>query len=203
MAFIYIILHIIILLYSIILHEVAHAYAAERCGDFTPREMGRLTLNPLPHIDLFGTIILPLFLLLIRAPVLIGWAKPVPINPYNFRNFRRDLMIVGAAGPLTNIALALFFALLYHTIGYGYFLRNIFAYGTALNFLLAFFNLIPIPPLDGSRILQNFLPIEAREHYMMMERFGFLIIYFILLLGGFRLLWALTGIILRALHIYF
>ena len=185
---------IVSLVFSIILHEVAHGYAAYRLGDPTAAFSNRLTLNPIAHIDLFGSILLPLILVLTHSPVLLGWAKPVPINPYNFRNFKRGTMITAAAGPLTNLSLALIGALLFHGVA---------LFGTPLamtvckflfffcltNVTLAVFNLIPIPPLDGSRVLYGLLPGRWAEEYMSVERYGMFILFALLWLG------ALDGII--------
>lgn len=183
-----IVLQIIILFFSVIIHEVAHGYVALRKGDPTAKYSGRLTLNPLPHIDIFGTIILPLLLIIGHSRVLIAWAKPVPINPYNFRDPKRDMMIVGAAGPISNIGIAVALSILFR-LGLAYtFVGQFLAFGIAINLILALFNLVPIPPLDGSRIVQGFLSHEAAAKYMMLERFGFLIIFFLLYAGLFKLL---------------
>lgn len=176
---------IIILIFSVILHEVAHGYVALLRGDPTARDAGRLTFNPLPHIDIFGSIILPIMGLLLGGWV-IGWAKPVPINPYNFREPQKDLMLVGAAGPAANIGLAIAGAILFR-IGLGEtFVGQFFAFLIFINLLLLVFNLVPIPPLDGSRILQHFLPTGAREAYMRIEPFGFFILLFLLWAGLFH-----------------
>jgi Zn-dependent protease len=162
-------------------------------GDPTARDAGRLTLNPLPHIDIFGTIILPLILLLTtRGHMVLGWAKPVPINPYYFRDPKRDTMLVGAAGPAANIGLAIFFSIILRIFPVG-FLTQVLSFAVFINLLLAIFNLVPVPPLDGSRILQGFLSPYAREKYMRIEPFGFLIIFFLLFIGLFnRILIPLT-----------
>ncbi|MGB9750004.1 MAG: site-2 protease family protein [Caldisericia bacterium] len=145
---------------AIIFHEFFHGYAAYKLGDDTPKEYGRLTLDPLKHIDLFGTILLPIMLLITsNFRVTFGWAKPVPINFYRFKKIRRDLIITSIAGPLANIVLAFIFGLIFRflifpsprlSISY----LNVFVqYGVIINIVLAIFNLIPIPPLDGSKIL--------------------------------------------------
>ncbi|PKM99915.1 MAG: site-2 protease family protein [Elusimicrobia bacterium HGW-Elusimicrobia-2] len=167
-----------ILFFSVIVHEVAHGYAALRLGDETALYSGRLTLNPIPHIDPVGTIILPLFLVMTNARFLIGWAKPVPVNPYNFVNPRQDFAKVGAAGPLANIALALISAMLLTIINLAGLMTSfeliagLLQYSVFINILLAVFNLIPIPPLDGSRILAAVLPYDKAYKYERMMRFG-------------------------------
>ncbi|MBU2527971.1 MAG: site-2 protease family protein [Candidatus Omnitrophota bacterium] len=167
-----------ILFFSVIVHEVAHGYAALRLGDETALYSGRLTLNPIPHIDPVGTIILPLFLFITNAGFLIGWAKPVPVNPYNFVNPRQDFAKVGAAGPLANIALALISAMLLTIINLAGLMTSfeliagLLQYSVFINILLAVFNLIPIPPLDGSRILAAVLPYDKAYKYERMMRFG-------------------------------
>jgi Zn-dependent protease len=176
---------LIILIFSIILHEVAHGYVALLRGDPTARDAGRLTFNPLPHIDIFGSIILPIMGLLLSGWV-IGWAKPVPINPYNFREPQKDMMLVGTAGPASNVGLAIVGAILFR-VGLGEtFVGQFLAFLIFINLLLLVFNLVPIPPLDGSRILQHFLPIGAREAYMRIEPFGFFILLFLLWAGLFH-----------------
>ena len=188
-----------ILIFSVIIHECSHGVAALRNGDDTARIMGRLTLNPLPHIDIFGTIIIPGLLLLTGVPIIIGWAKPVPINPYRFRDFRRGMIEVGVSGPLSNIFLALFFAFLFRITGAdssqgtGYLLL----FGVAINFLLALFNLIPIPPLDGSRILGSLLPLKMEANYYRIERYGMFIIIALLFFGFFNLLFPLINFLVK------
>jgi Zn-dependent protease len=175
-------------LFSIVIHEVAHGWVAYKLGDHTAKYMGRLTLNPIPHIDPLGTLILPLFLLILGGPV-FGWAKPVPFNPQNFHphvNIRRGSMWVALAGPASNFILAFIasFVLV--------FLRKFIPLPAAaytfcgafvgINLFLALLNLVPIPPLDGSKILWGFLPPKYDHYFMMLERYGFFII--VILLGS-------------------
>lgn len=180
MEFISKILSFFILFFSVIVHEIAHGYVALKKGDTTARDAGRLTFNPLPHIDIFGTIILPLLLLLTKAGIMIGWAKPVPINPYAFGNPKKDLILVSAAGAISNILLAIILSMLVRI----FHINNEFIFfGILINLLLAFFNLIPIPPLDGGQIMASLLPYDTREKYLKLERYGFFIIIFLLLIG--------------------
>lgn len=179
------------LVFSIILHEVAHGYAAYRLGDPTAAFSNRLTLNPIPHIDLFGSILLPLVLFIASSPVLLGWAKPVPINPYNFKNLKRGLMITAVAGPLSNFALALAGGILIHVaaiFGPSMAVVGKFLFFFCLtNVTLGIFNLIPIPPLDGSRVLYGLLPGRWAEEYLSIERYGMFILFGLLffnVLGG-------------------
>jgi Zn-dependent protease len=157
---------IIILIISVILHEVAHGYTANWLGDPTARLQGRLTLNPISHIDPLGTIILPAILVFTHSPVLIGYAKPVPYNPYNLPG-KYDEGLVAFAGPGTNIALALFFGLTIRAFGGALdpALLEAFALITYINLLLALFNLIPVPPLDGSKVLSTLLPGGLARSY--------------------------------------
>ncbi|MHC4250389.1 MAG: site-2 protease family protein, partial [Planctomycetota bacterium] len=177
---------IALVIYSIILHEIAHAYAAFRLGDPTAAMRGRLTLNPVKHIDPFGTILFPL-MTYYALRIIFGGAKPVPINPYNFRNPRKGMMISSIAGPLTNIAIALLFAGLHRLLllAEGYvsdlFLFIAFKVGF-LNTVLVVFNLLPIPPLDGSRVVSYFLPRNLRESYDKLERFGLFLVLAVVLL---------------------
>lgn len=154
------------LLIAITIHEYSHAFAADRLGDPTPRAMGRLTLNPLAHLDPLGTLMIFI--------AHFGWGKPVPIDPYNFANPRRDEIIVALAGPISNIILGSTIGIIYLTTGY----FNEILYIIALvNFSLAIFNLIPIPPLDGSKVFLNLMPIEkAYEWEKAFERYGFFIV---------------------------
>ncbi len=171
-----VIILIIGLIYSIVLHELAHGYVAEKLGDYTPRYAGRLTLNPLPHLDPIGSFLVPLFTYL-AGGVLIGWAKPVPINPYNFNKPERDMALVAVAGPLSNITIALVLATIYKIFYFNGIFLEILLPLIRINLLLAVFNLIPIPPLDGSRVfLRNLDP----QTMLFLEQFGFFFIFLFL-----------------------
>ncbi len=184
MGFLEIIIVLFFLMFSVVVHECSHGLAAYYNGDDTAKLMGRITLNPLPHIDPVGTILFPLLLSLsFRAPVLFGWAKPVPINPFNFRDYDKGMFMVGISGPLSNIALGVIFSLLYRVLPFSPDIKIFFLYGGYINFILAFFNLIPIPPLDGSRVISVFLPVEMRERYNRIERYGIFIILVLAFLG--------------------
>jgi Zn-dependent protease len=174
-------LQIIILIFSVIIHEVCHGLMALSFGDKTAEYEGRLTLNPIKHIDYIGSIFLPLFLFIIGSPFMIGWAKPVPYNPYNLRNRKIAEPLVAFAGPLSNITIALIFGLLIRTLLPANLisaqLAMIFGYVALINISLAIFNLIPIPPLDGSKILFSFLPIRSRFIFSdIAARYGFIAI---------------------------
>jgi Zn-dependent protease len=175
---------IIAVLYSIIFHELAHGYVADYLGDYTARYSGRLTLNPLAHLDPIGSILLPIFTYL-TGGFIFGWARPVPVNPFNFKNPKRDMAIVGIAGPLTNIFLALIFAFLFKTLSPILPLnQDIFLFLIRINLVLAIFNLLPIPPLDGSRVFLSFLSMEKQIY---LEQFG-IILVFIFLFFAFPLI---------------
>lgn len=179
-----------VLLFSVVVHECAHGYAAEWWGDPTARMLGRLTLNPIPHIDLFGSILVPGFLLATGANFLFGWAKPVPVTPENYRDRRLGDITVSLAGPTSNVILALGFAglLLGGRIVSGgsppAVLLEFCFYGIFLNFILAVFNLLPIPPLDGSHVVANLLPPRAAYAYRSLGAFGLLIVLLLLVIPG-------------------
>ncbi len=182
---------LIILLFSIILHECAHGLAAEHHGDPTARQAGRITLNPIPHLDPIGSILLPgiMFLMsLFGGPgIIFGWARPVPINPYNLNDPKRDMMWIGLAGPATNFGVALLLALLFRLLVLPASLAAVIIfYGVTINLLLFIFNLIPIPPLDGSRILTGLLPEEYSYRLSRIEPFGFIILIILLISGIFN-----------------
>lgn len=197
-------IQIFILLFVVVVHEYCHGWMAEKCGDDTARVMGRVTLNPLPHLDLFGSILLPLLLILTRSPFLFAWAKPVPINPARFSNPRQDMIKVGFAGPCANFLLAIISAAVLWFIparsSFTDLLYDSFNYMVLLNLVLGVFNLVPIPPLDGSRVLSGFLPRELSYRYNLLEPYGFIIIIF-LFYSGFlsRLLWPVVVFLHRLL----
>ena len=180
------VIQLAVLFASIIIHEVAHGYVAWRLGDPTARYANRITRNPLAHIDLFGSILLPLILVLTHSPVLLGWAKPVPFNPAYFRDPKKGIMMVGAAGPLTNLTLAAAAAVVFRVLAPDPPGMAAFALSTAcaVNVVLAIFNLVPIPPLDGSRVLLGILPPELQRFYFTLERFGFVIVFVLLWIGA-------------------
>ncbi len=153
-----IVFYIGVLIFSIIIHEVMHGVAADRLGDPTARYAGRLTLNPIPHIDLWGSIIIPTVLVLTNSPIFFGYAKPVPYNPYNLRPGRFSEAIVAFAGPLSNAAIAIALALVLRLGIVGPEAGTLLYIGILINVMLFFFNLIPIPPLDGSKVLEAILP---------------------------------------------
>ncbi len=188
-------LMVIPFLLAVVIHEVSHGYAAYKLGDNTAKFMGRLTLNPIAHIDLIGTIILPLFLLIAHSPVLFGWAKPVPVNFFNLRNPKKDSAYVALAGPASNIAMAVGFALIYQIFKFipiPYIQQPVLltcVYGVQLNLIFAFFNLIPILPLDGGRILAAFLPNRWAYNFAKVEPYGMYIVIGLIFLGVFNLIY--------------
>ncbi|KKQ66035.1 MAG: hypothetical protein US86_C0007G0080 [Candidatus Daviesbacteria bacterium GW2011_GWA2_38_24] len=174
----FIALSIVILLFSVILHEVAHGLAALYFGDRTAQNAGRLTLNPIPHIDLIGTILLPALLFITNSPVLFGWAKPVPVNPLHFSNIRRGELLVSLAGVGANFGLAIIAAVLFHisaAVLPTRLLLQLLFFTVNINLILGVFNLLPIPPLDGSKVLMSQLPYNLARQFMAFERYGILL----------------------------
>ncbi len=177
---------IVVLLFSVIAHELAHGYMAEKLGDPTARLAGRLTINPLAHLDMFGSVILPFFLIITHAHFLVGWAKPVPVNPQNFRNKKWGGALVALAGPATNIVIAVVFSLLFHLVSTTSSVAPIFVAIVATNIALAVFNLIPIPPLDGHHILFALLGRHALKVGYFLRKYS-LIILIIFIMYGWKL----------------
>lgn len=176
---------LVMVFFSVVCHEIAHGFTAYKLGDPTASRAGRLSFNPIVHIDLFGTIILPAMLIFMKSPFLFAWAKPVPVNPAYFRNPQKGMMLVALAGPAANLSIAIVLSVLLHLTGSflpAFFART-FAYVSVINVMLMVFNLIPIPPLDGSRIVARFLKGKALWHYMKLERFGMFIVFGLLFTG--------------------
>ena len=176
--------YVLVLIMSVVVHEMAHGFAAESQGDPTARYAGRLSLNPLKHIDPVGSVLLPLLLVFFKTGFVIGWAKPVPYDERNLRDPRWGTLLVASAGILVNIGLAVIFGV---SIRFAYLLGSaapafvsIAAVITEVNIVLALFNLIPIPPLDGSRVMAWLLPDSMRSAYLAIERFGIVIVAFLL-----------------------
>lgn len=194
----------LIFIYSIILHEIAHGLVAERLGDPTARLSGRLTLNPISHIDPVMSILVPLFLVISGSPIIFGSAKPVPIDPYNLRSPRKDMGIIGLAGPATNIIIALVLSLLARIIisfSPNLVLFDLLKTGAQINIILAIFNLIPVPPLDGGRVIVAILPDKYSEALASIENFGIFIVLFLLLFP--TSFFSLQGIILKISSLLF
>jgi len=172
---------LIVLYFSIVIHEIAHGSCALILGDDTAKREGRLTLNPMAHIDPIGTILLPLALFILDLPV-FGWARPVPVNPYNFKDRKKGIILVSLAGPLTNLLIAIFFSLL---AGFNFPRATIefFEIISVYNFSWAFFNLLPFPPLDGFHILYQILPEGFFQIKFFLLQYGFLILLVLIFFG--------------------
>lgn len=188
---------LIALFFSVVLHEIAHGSVAYSLGDPTAKYEGRLTLNPLKHIDPFGSVILPLLLFIANSPILVGWAKPVPVNPYNFRDQKWGQLKVAIAGPATNFGIAIIFGLILKITGTDSIFGGFLATVVFLNLLLGLFNLLPIPPLDGSWVLFRLLPDSFSQLKYFMTQYGMFILILFLLFGGTNLLGFLAENILN------
>ncbi len=190
-----------ILFFSVILHEIAHGWVADRLGDPTAKLAGRLTLNPIPHIDPLGTIVLPIILLLTQSPIIFGWAKPVPVNFALLRHPKRDMIWVGLAGPGVNILFAFLLSVLMQIDAFVS-IEPFLKMGLMVNLVLAAFNLIPIPPLDGSRLVLGVLPYKIARWYAKLERYGIVIVFLLLYWGVLdHLLWPVVNLLAHVLGV--
>lgn len=197
-----ILIPLIILIFSAILHEIMHGVVADKLGDPTARLMGRLTLNPIPHIDPIMSILVPALLVFSGSPIIFGAAKPVPVNPIHFKDPKKDMALVALAGPLTNFFIAIVAALLLRFIPANPILFSILYAVVLYNLMLGFINLIPIPPLDGSKVFAAILPDDLAISYLSIERFGIFILFALLVfpIGPFSLGQIINNLISFSLH---
>ncbi|MGB7220651.1 MAG: site-2 protease family protein [Vicinamibacterales bacterium] len=185
----------IVLLFSLTIHESAHAWSADRLGDPTARQLGRVSLNPIVHADLIGTVVFPLLAMIGGLP-LLGWAKPVPVSVRNLRHHRRDYVLVAAAGPASNLALAVSAALVLALLPISPFrigepnvtapIANLLSFALRINVLLAVFNMVPIPPLDGGNVLGGLLPMRLAILFNRIRPYGFILLYALILTDGYN-----------------
>lgn len=194
------IIAVIIIVFSAILHEIAHGYVADKLGDPTARLAGRLTLNPLPHIDPIMSVIVPFLLIFSGSPIIFGGAKPVPVNPLMLREGRKDIALVALAGPMTNLIIALLAALISHLVGSSLpTLYEILQLVVRFNLILGFLNLIPIPPLDGSKFFSIIFPEKVAQQYFALAPFGIFILFLLLLATPLGEL--LSQLVINSMHI--
>ena len=192
------------LLFAVIIHELAHGYIAYKLGDPTAKFAGRLTFNPIPHIDPIGSLLVPGLLLLFNSPILFGWAKPVPINPMNFKKFgyRKGMAITASAGPMSNLIFAAIFGIIFQILSNQQLLMSLagifgisvvksvivplllfLKFAVSINVVLAIFNILPIPPLDGGRVLMSVVPPHIEQKLEPLEQYGFFIVILLLFIG--------------------
>lgn len=203
----YILVQVVILFFSLSFHESAHAWMANKLGDPTGKRLNRISLNPIRHIDLFGTLIIPAFLIIIRSPFVFGWAKPVPVNPFNFKDPYKGIALTSLSGPASNFLLSaisfiLFKILFFTRLGiYSEPIALILISMIIINLLLGFFNLIPLPPLDGAGVLTGFFPHSIGKFIDKIQPFSLIILVFILSTGIFsKFFGILIGFVLKWLQ---
>lgn len=199
------IFQLIVLIMSAIAHEYMHGWMADRLGDSTAKDEGRLTLNPIPHIDMFGSIVMPLLLLLSGSSFVFGWAKPVPFNPYNLRDKKFGISKVAFAGPLGNLMVAIFFGMILRFAHFGesaLMVKALIEIIVYINLLLMVFNLVPIPPLDGSKVIMPFLPYNWQMKMANIERYGMIIVFLFVILA-FQFLMPIINLLFKLIVGYF
>ena len=184
---------VIILILSATIHEYMHGFVANQLGDPTAKNAGRLTLNPIKHLDPVGSVFLPLILVVVNSPFLFGWAKPVPYNPNNLNDRKYGDAKVAIAGPLANLVMAVLFSLVFRFLDPSGMFAQLVATIIIINLVLMIFNLIPIPPLDGSKVLACFLPSNLRMKLMYMDARLSMVLLFAFIFFGFRLIWPLVS----------
>lgn len=195
------IFQIIVLIFSVIIHEYTHGWMANYLGDPTAKDAGRLTINPMPHIDLWGSIILPLMFVITKMPFMFGYAKPVPFNPYNLRDQKYGSAKVALAGPLSNFIIALFFGLVLrffysYLMAFNIILIDLLQIIVYLNIFLMVLNLLPIPPLDGAKVILPFLPYDWQMKFLQWEQFGFVFVL-LFVFFGFSLIISVINFLFR------
>lgn len=199
------IFQLIVLIMSAIGHEYMHGWMADRLGDSTAKDEGRLTLNPIPHIDLVGSIVMPLLLLFSNSSFIFGWAKPVPFNPYNLRDKKYGTAKVAFAGPLGNLMIAIFFGLILRFVSFSessLMIKPLMEIIIYINILLMVFNLVPIPPLDGSKVIMPFLPYSWQLKIANLERYGMIIVFLFVILA-FQFLIPIVNLLFKLIVGYF
>ena len=193
------IFQLLVLIYSVVIHEVSHGLMADSLGDPTAKNMGRLTLNPLKHLDMFGSVLLPLFLFIVRSPFVVGYAKPVPYNPQNLNDKKYGPAKVALAGPASNLILALLFGFslrLMPDVFTTSLIPQLFSFIILLNLVLAIFNLFPIPPLDGHWLLMTFLPARFNALKVFLYRYSLLLL-FVFIIFIFPLIFSLVSVLYK------